>query len=64
MDTDLKAEVLAQVARLDELIDKSTEIIEKTVALLDQSRRLVRQAKRHDVDEGRLYRLDTGHLRR
>jgi hypothetical protein len=52
MDTDSKAEILAQAARVDELIDKSTQIIEKTNALLNQSRRLIRKAKRRDVDRG------------
>jgi hypothetical protein len=61
MDTDSKAEILAEIARLEELIDKSTQIIEKTNALLNQSRRLIRQAKRHDGDGGRNYPLDTEH---
>jgi hypothetical protein len=49
MDTDLKAEILAQAERLDELIDKSTDIIVKTNALLDQSRRLIRRAQPHGL---------------
>jgi hypothetical protein len=64
MDTDLKAEILAQAARLEELIDKSTELIENTNALLNQSRRLIRRAQRHTVDERRTHSLDTAHRRR
>ena len=37
MGTDPKAEFLDQIARLDELIDKSTELIEKTDALLNRA---------------------------
>ena len=44
MATDPKAEILAQAARLEELIEQSTQIIEKTNALLNQSRRVIRQA--------------------
>jgi hypothetical protein len=64
MDTDSKAEIFAQAARVDELIDKSTQIIEKTDALLNQSRRLIRQAQLHDVDGGRNHSLDIKHPRR
>jgi hypothetical protein len=49
MGTDPKAEILAQAARLEELIDRSTNIIEKSNALIAQSHRLIRKAKRHDV---------------
>ena len=54
MATDPKAEILAQAARLEELIEQSTQIIEKTNALLNQSRRLIRQAKRYDGNGAKL----------
>jgi hypothetical protein len=63
MDTDLKAEILAQVARLDELIGKSTELIENANALLDQSRRLIRRAQPHGLGGGN-HSLDMERLRR
>jgi hypothetical protein len=50
MGKDLKAEILAEIGCLDELIEKSTQIIEKTNVLLNQSHRLIREAKRHDFD--------------
>ena len=52
MATDLKAEILAQAARLEELIEKSTNIIEKSNALVAQTHRLIRKTKRQDVDRG------------
>jgi hypothetical protein len=64
MGTDPKAKILAQIARLDELIDKSTQIIEKTVALLNQSRRLIHKAKPRDVDGSRNNSLDMAQRRR
>jgi hypothetical protein len=57
MGTDLKAEILAQIARLEELIDKSTQIIEKTNVLLNQSHRLIDRT----VDERRTHSLDMEH---
>jgi hypothetical protein len=53
MGTDSKAEILAQAARVDEVIDKSTQIIEKTNALLNQSRRLIRRQSVVMLTEGR-----------
>jgi hypothetical protein len=52
MGTDPKAEILAQAARLEELIERSTNIIERLNALLDQSHRLIRLSMGHDVDRG------------
>jgi hypothetical protein len=62
MDTDSKAQILGQAARLEELIEQSTQIMEKTNALLDQSRRLVRQAQRHRLDGGRNHKPRHGAL--
>jgi len=41
MDPDGKAEALAQIGRVEELIDISTKRIERAAALVKQSRRLM-----------------------
>jgi hypothetical protein len=58
MGTDPKAEILAQAARLEELIERSTNIIERSNALLDQSHRLIRMSMGHDVDRGNNHKTD------
>jgi hypothetical protein len=51
MGTDLKAEILAQAARLEELIDRSANIIEKSNALIERSHRLIHISMGYDVDK-------------
>jgi hypothetical protein len=51
MDTDSKAEVIAQIARLDELIDKSTQLLKtRTPCLTRAADSFVRQSVRMLVE--------------
>jgi hypothetical protein len=50
MGTDSEAEILAQIARRKELIERSKKIIVISKALVEQSDRLIRIAMGHDVD--------------
>jgi hypothetical protein len=50
MGTDLNAEILAQIARRQQLIERSKKVIVISKALVEQSDRLIRIAMGHDVD--------------
>jgi hypothetical protein len=50
MDTGPLAEVLAQLARRKELIERSKKLIVTSKDLVEQSHRLIRIAMGHDVD--------------
>jgi hypothetical protein len=51
MGSDPKAEILAQIAYRQQVIERSKTIIEDSKALVDQSHRRIRMAMGHDVDE-------------
>jgi hypothetical protein len=50
MGSDPGADILARIARRQQLIGKTKKIIEDSKALVEQSHRLIRIAMGHDVD--------------
>jgi hypothetical protein len=51
MGKDLKSEILARIAWHKELIETSEKSMEDSTKLVEQSKRLIRIAMGHDVDE-------------